>query len=345
MTDLAAEFDCNLIALTLSKDTGIPKTSDGRLEIAFEIYEKCMEKGIDSSKIYFDPLILPVNVEQSQAMEAVNTIQMIKESFDPPVKTVIGLSNISNGSPKELRPLINRVFAVLAFGAGLDAAIIDAKDLELVRILRMIENNKPESTTDELYINLSNMIKDFSDIENISYDKNNEEQSAIIKTVNILTGKKSILTALHKSNFLLIYCYIQGVIIINKRLIISALLLCTTALPGYTAMTPQANILYQQACTLEYQKDLQGAVNKILEAIKLNGDDPMLYTKLAGIYTDMDKLEEAISAYEKLYNYVLMMPLYISASAVFTKLSVNIRKHLRHTQMLLEFSLNTSSIT
>ena len=58
MTDLAAEFDCNLIALTLSKDTGIPKTSDGRLEIAFEIYEKCMEKGIDSSKIYFDPLIL-----------------------------------------------------------------------------------------------------------------------------------------------------------------------------------------------------------------------------------------------------------------------------------------------
>ncbi len=190
MTDLAAEFDCNLIALTLSKDTGIPKTSDGRLEIAFEIYEKCMEKGIDSSKIYFDPLILPVNVEQSQAMEAVNTIQMIKESFDPPVKTVIGLSNISNGSPKELRPLINRVFAVLAFGAGLDAAIIDAKDLELVRILRMLENNKPESTTDELYINLSNMIKDFSDIENISYDKNNEEQSAIIKTVNILTGKK-----------------------------------------------------------------------------------------------------------------------------------------------------------
>ena len=190
MTDLAAEFDCNLIALTLSKDTGIPKTSDGRLEIAFEIYEKCMEKGIDSSKIYFDPLILPVSVEQSQAMEAVNTIQMIKESFDPPVKTVIGLSNISNGSPKELRPLINRVFAVLAFGAGLDAAIIDAKDLELVRILRMIENNKPESTTDELYINLSNMIKDFSDIENISYDKNNEEQSVIIKTVNILTGKK-----------------------------------------------------------------------------------------------------------------------------------------------------------
>lgn len=190
MTDLAVEYNCNLIALTLSKDTGIPKTSDGRLEIAFEIYEKCMEKGIDNSKIYFDPLILPVSVEQSQAIEAINTIKMIKESFDPPVNTIIGLSNISNGSPKELRPLINRVFGVLAFGAGLDAAIIDSTDLELVRIFKMLSSNTPSNSTDELYIKLSDMIKDFSEIESIDYDKNSEEQSLIIKTANILTGKK-----------------------------------------------------------------------------------------------------------------------------------------------------------
>lgn len=190
MTDLAVQYNCNLIALTLSKDTGIPKTSDGRLEIAFEIYEKCMEKGIDNSKIYFDPLILPVSVDQSQAIEAINTIKMIKESFDPPVNTIIGLSNISNGSPKELRPLINRVFGVLAFGAGLDAAIIDSTDLELVRIFKMLSDNAPSNPTDELYIKLSDMIKDFSEIETIDYDKNNEEQSLIIKTANILTGKK-----------------------------------------------------------------------------------------------------------------------------------------------------------
>ena len=135
-------------------------------------------------------MILPVSVEQSQALEAINTIKMIKESFDPPVNTIIGLSNISNGSPKELRPLINRVFAVLAFGAGLDSAIIDAKDTGLVRILRMLENGNPQNSTDELYIKLSDMIKDFSDVESITYDKNDEEQSVIIKTVNILTGKK-----------------------------------------------------------------------------------------------------------------------------------------------------------
>lgn len=190
MTDLALEFGSNLIALTLSKETGIPKTSDGRLEIAFEIYEKCMEKGIDSSKIFFDPLILPVSVDQSQALEALNTIKMIKESFEPPVKTVIGLSNISNGSPKEMRGLINRVFAVLAYGAGLDAAIIDAKDTELVRIFRMLEKQSPQNGIDELYISLASMIADFSDLSDIIYDKSSEEQTKIIKTAGILMNNE-----------------------------------------------------------------------------------------------------------------------------------------------------------
>ena len=44
LTDLAAKHNCNLVALAMSKETGIPKTADGRLEIIFEIYEKCMEK-------------------------------------------------------------------------------------------------------------------------------------------------------------------------------------------------------------------------------------------------------------------------------------------------------------
>lgn len=190
MTDLALEYNCNLIALTLSKETGIPKTADGRLEIAFDIYEKCLEKGIQSEKIFFDPLTLPLCVEQSQAIEALHTIQMIEESFDPPVKTVIGLSNISNGCPDELRPLINRVFGVLAYGAGLDAAIIDAKDKELIRIFRMLEKNIPEKSVDNLYIRLSDMIKNFSELGEIEYDKSDKEELNIIKCAQIVLNKK-----------------------------------------------------------------------------------------------------------------------------------------------------------
>ena len=188
-SNAAAENNCNLIALTMSKETGIPKNSDGRLELAFEIYEKCIEKGINSENLYFDPLVLPVSVDQSQALEVLNTIKMIKESFEPPVKTVVGLSNISNGSPKELRPLINRVFGAMSYGAGLDAAIVDAKDIELVRIFRMLECGNPASNIDELYINIAHMIESFSELDDVKYNKEDLEQSKIIKTAEILLGK------------------------------------------------------------------------------------------------------------------------------------------------------------
>ena len=187
---LAVEYCSNLIALTLSKENGIPKDADGRLEIAFNIYEKCLEKGIDNEKLFFDPLILPICVDQSQGIEAINTIKMIKESFDPPVKTVIGLSNVSNGCPKDLRPLINRVYASLAFGAGLDAAIIDAKDDELIRILKMLEMNSPKSQLDKLYVNLSDMISNFGELDDVEFDKNDLEQLKVIKTARILLNNE-----------------------------------------------------------------------------------------------------------------------------------------------------------
>ena len=188
LSDLALKKNCNLIALAMSKETGIPKTSDGRLEIVFEIYEKCMEKGIEENKIFFDPLILPVKADQSQAIEAISSIRMIKESFEN-VKTVIGLSNISNGVPNKFRSLVNRVFYVLAYGAGLDAVILDAKDSELLRIIKMLENNSPTNVVDNLYIQLANTVKNFGEIEEIEYDRSNYNLQNIMKTAYILTNK------------------------------------------------------------------------------------------------------------------------------------------------------------
>lgn len=190
MTNLALEYNCNLIILTLDKETGIPKTADGRLEIAFELYEKCLAKGLPPEKLYFDPLILPLSVDQSQSQEAINTLRMIKESFDPPVNTIIGLSNVSNGSPKEIRPLINRVFACTAYGAGLDAAIIDAKDTELVRILKVLQTDEPQNETDEVYIQIRDITKNFGETLDIKYDVNNELHQKIIKALNIISGEK-----------------------------------------------------------------------------------------------------------------------------------------------------------
>ena len=189
LTDLAADFGSNLIALTMNKEVGIPKSADDRLNLAFEIFEKCSEKGINNEKIFFDPLILPVSVDQGQAREALNTIQMIKQSFDPEVMTTVGLSNISNGSPSEIRPLINRVFAVLAYGAGLDSAIIDSFDVDLISTIKILETKSPTNPIQELYLNLADAIRNFSEIEEIPYDINDSKQVEIIKTARILLNK------------------------------------------------------------------------------------------------------------------------------------------------------------
>lgn len=189
MTDLAAEYGTNLIALTMT-DKGIPKTADERLELGFKILEKTTEKGILNEKILFDPLILPVMVDQTQPKEALNTIRMFSESIEPASMTTVGLSNISNGAPQQLRPLINRVFLTLAKGAGLTSAILDSLDTELLRIIDVLETSTPQKPSDTLLINLHDMTRDFSEIEEITYDKNDPEQVKIYKTAEIILNKK-----------------------------------------------------------------------------------------------------------------------------------------------------------
>lgn len=189
LSDITAEYGCCLIALTMDNKSGIPKEADLRLEMACKIIEKTTESGIDNSKIFIDPLVLPVCVDQSQALESLNSIRMFKEAFDPQVNTTIGLSNISNGSPKELRPLINRVYLTMASGCGLDSAIVDACDEELIRTVKMLDSSTPQNSSDELLLNIYNMMLNFDDLENVSYDKTNDDEVKIFKTAEILMNK------------------------------------------------------------------------------------------------------------------------------------------------------------
>lgn len=186
---LAAEYNSYIIALTMNSESGIPKDPDGRLEIAFQITETANSMGVDNTKILLDPLVLPVSVDQSQAMEAITSIRVFKETFDPAVLTTIGLSNVSNGSPRENRNLINRVFAVMAMGAGLDTAIADAFDSELLRVNKVIETLTPQKESDSLLINIYQTIQDFGDLDDVSYNKENIEEVQIYKTAQILMNK------------------------------------------------------------------------------------------------------------------------------------------------------------
>ena len=196
---IAQEFGSNVIALAFNPNGGIAKTSDERLELAFSIYENALAGGISENKLYFDPLVLPVSVAQEQANVVLETIRMLKEGMGE-IHTIVGLSNISNGSPKEIRPLLNRVFLVLAMGAGLDSAIVDGFDVETKRIYDLIisavsgkknitEENS-QSSLDRLYFSLYNAVNTFLDIEEVEYDKNNPDEVNVIKAARVLLGKE-----------------------------------------------------------------------------------------------------------------------------------------------------------
>ena len=188
--EIVNQYNCNLIALTMQQGNAIAQTPDERLEIAMEINAQTQNSGLDNSKLYFDPLVLPVCAAQEQALVALETIRMLKMSFDPEVKTVIGLSNISNGSPAELRPFINQVFFVMAKACGLDCAIADSFDKRLLELNELLKTQKCSTEQDEIYIKLYQTIKDFGEIEDINYNKDSTHDKNVIKCANILLNKE-----------------------------------------------------------------------------------------------------------------------------------------------------------
>lgn len=126
---LAKQYNTRLIGLTIS-DKGIPQNKDQRLELAATIIAHCQEAGFSVEELYLDPIVMPVNVAQAQQKDILESIRDFKIISDPAPKTVIGLSNVSQGTSQ--RPLINRTFLTIAVSFGLDAAILDPLDKELV---------------------------------------------------------------------------------------------------------------------------------------------------------------------------------------------------------------------
>jgi len=126
---LASEYNAEVIGLAMSEE-GIPKDAESRVALAMELVANCDAYGVPLDSLYIDPLVLPCNVGQDHGPEVFETLRQVKLLSDPAPKTVVGLSNISQGT--ENRELINRVFAVMAMACGLDAAIADACDEDLI---------------------------------------------------------------------------------------------------------------------------------------------------------------------------------------------------------------------
>jgi len=127
--DLVNETGASIIALTVDKQ-GVPQDIDRRMELASTIVMSAMEMGISFDRLFIDPIILPVNVAQPQAGFLLKALAQFQYLADPPPHFVVGLSNVSQGTME--KKLINRTFLVMCMAMGLDAAIMDPFDKELM---------------------------------------------------------------------------------------------------------------------------------------------------------------------------------------------------------------------
>lgn len=133
---LAVEHGASVIAVVMD-ESGTPKSADQRVENAGKILAHAMELGMEPERIFLDPIVMPLKFMQEQAKEILAATRQFTLFSEPPPHIVCGLSNISSEALHKKH--INRLFLVMAIANGMDAAICDVMDADLVNAARAAE--------------------------------------------------------------------------------------------------------------------------------------------------------------------------------------------------------------
>ncbi len=131
---LAKEYDAGFVALVLGVE-GIPRDENERAANAAMMMAQADELGFAPEDVWIDPIVVPVSSQQQQVKSVTMFMQMMPE-MAPGYASTCGLSNVSNGSPEKLRPLLNQCYLLMLKKAGLTGAILDGLDTEIIELSR-----------------------------------------------------------------------------------------------------------------------------------------------------------------------------------------------------------------
>jgi len=137
--DLAAANSAIVIALCSGH--GIPADNDERMAYCQEMLERGMSLGMEPEDMWFDPLFLVIKGMQDKQAEVLEFIRML---HDMGLNSCGGLSNVSNGMPGHVRPIMDSAMAAMAMCCGLTSVIANPGDLRLMETIRscdVIKNN------------------------------------------------------------------------------------------------------------------------------------------------------------------------------------------------------------
>jgi 5-methyltetrahydrofolate corrinoid/iron sulfur protein methyltransferase len=174
MIPLAVEYNADFIALMWGPD-GLPRDADERGALAAELLYAASEAGIENERIWVDGIVTPVNIQQPQLISLMEFQAMLQDMF-PGAKSTCGLSNISNGPPDHLRPVLNQTYMVMLERNGMHSVISDPLDDTLTEIAQ----GKRQDIVDIIH---AAMDGNAPDMESLS-----KEMQDYVKTVNIILG-------------------------------------------------------------------------------------------------------------------------------------------------------------
>lgn len=174
MLPMAAKYEADIVALMWGPD-GLPRDENERAALAVELLYAANEAGIPNEKIWVDGIVTPVNIQQAQCV-ALLDFQAMLEDIAPGVMSTCGLSNISNGPPVHLRPILNTTYMVMLERNGMKAVISDPLDTTLTDVAK---GKRP----DIVEVVHQTMDGNAPDIASLS-----KELAEYVKTVKVITG-------------------------------------------------------------------------------------------------------------------------------------------------------------
>jgi len=175
MVPIAAEHGADFIALMWGPE-GLPRDENERAALCVELLYFANEAGIPNEKIWVDGIVTPVNIQQPQAISLMEFQKMIQD-IAPGAKSTCGLSNISNGPPEHLRPILNQTFMVMLQKCGMQSVIADPLDDQLIDIAK---GNRQD---------IVDLVYKVMDGEEPDMGSLSKELQDYVKTVNVILGK------------------------------------------------------------------------------------------------------------------------------------------------------------
>ena len=145
--DLAAANDAIVIALC-SAD-GIAKDNDERMMHCHHMLDRGMALGMEADDLWFDPLFLVVKGMQDKQMDVLNAIKLFS---DEGLKSTGGLSNNSNGAPKNVRPIMDSALVAMCMMQGLTSAIVNPCDKRLMETIKSCDIFKNNELYSDSYL-------------------------------------------------------------------------------------------------------------------------------------------------------------------------------------------------